>query len=370
MRSRIAAFVVVIQLILLLAHWAVYRTLVSFWLVPAPATGGVRIFFAVASVSFVCASLLAFWHADFATRIFYTASAAWLGVFNYLFFCACACWVFYGAAMAIGGHVPRRPFGIAFFGLALILSLYGVINAASPRVTRVTVRLPNLPASWRGRVVALVSDTHLGHVRNLGFIRRIIRTLASLQPAAVFIAGDLFDGTKTNVEELAQAWKAWAPPLGTYYVTGNHEEFRDRSLFISAVARAGVRILNNEGIDLDGVQLVGVHFGESLNVDGFRAILRKSAADRARPSILITHTPDRREAAAAEDISLQVSGHTHRGQLSPFTWAVKRMYGAYAYGLQRVGDMQIYVSSGAGTWGPPLRVGTIAEIVLLKFELE
>jgi uncharacterized protein len=370
MRSRIAKFVIIIQSILLLAHWAVYRTLVSFWLVPAPAITGVRIFFAVASVSFVCASLLAFWHADFATRIFYTVAAAWLGIFDFLFFCGCACWIFYGAAVAMGAHVTRRPFGIVFFGLALIFSFYGLINAAFPRVTRVTVRLPNLPASWRGRVVALVSDTHLGHVRNLGFIRRIIRKLAAQNPAAVFIAGDLFDGTKTNVEELAQAWKGWSPPLGTYYVTGNHEEFRDRSLYISAVARAGVHVLNNEGIDLEGVQLVGVHFGESLHVDNFRAILRKSAPDRTRPSILITHTPDRRDAAAAEGISLQVSGHTHRGQVAPFTWAVKRVYGVYAYGLQRVRDMQIYVSSGAGTWGPPLRVGSIAEIVLLKFELE
>jgi hypothetical protein len=368
MRARIATVVVVIQLILLLAHWAVYRTLVSFRLVPAHAIGGVRVFFVVASVSFVCASLLAFWNADFATRIFYAVSAVWLGVFNYLFFCACACWIFYGAAAAIAGHVPRRPFGMAFFGLALLLSLYGLINAASPRITRVAVHLPNLPASWRGRTVALVSDTHLGHVRNLPFIRRIIRTLAAQQPAAVFIAGDLFDGTKTNVEQLAQAWTVWSPPLGSYYVTGNHEEFRDRTQYISAVARAGVRVLNNEGIDLDGVQLVGVHFGESHDVDRLRAILRKSAPDRTRPSILITHTPDQREAAAAEGISLQVSGHTHRGQFLPFTWAVKRIYRAYAYGLQRVGDMQIYVSSGAGTWGPPMRVGTIAEIVLLRFE--
>jgi predicted MPP superfamily phosphohydrolase len=205
-------------------------------------------------------------------------------------------------------------------------------------------------------------------VRNLHFIRKIIRKLAALQPAAVFIAGDMYDGPKTNVEELAQAWKVWSPRLGTYYVTGNHEEFRDRNQYIRAVMRAGVRVLNNEGIDLDGMQLVGVHFGESLNVELFREILRKSAPDRTRPSILITHAPDRREAAAAEGISLQVSGHTHQGQLLPFTWAVKRMYGAYAYGLQRVGEMQIYTSSGAGTWGPPLRVGTIAEIVLLQFE--
>jgi predicted MPP superfamily phosphohydrolase len=368
MRSRIATFVAIIQLILILAHWAVYRTLVSFWLVPAPAISGVRIFFAVASVSFVCASLLGFRYPNFAVRIFYTAAAVWLGVFNYLFFCGCACWIFYGAAAAIGGHVARRPFGIVFFGAAVALSLYGLINAATLRVTRVTVRLANLPASWNGRVVALVSDTHLGHVRNLGFIRKIVGRLAALRPAAVFIAGDLFDGTKTNAEELAQAWTEWSPPMGTYYVTGNHEEFRDRSVFISAVARAGVRILSNEGIDLDGVQVVGVHFGESLNVDGFRAILRKSAPDRSRPSILVTHTPDRREAAAAEGISLQVSGHTHLGQFLPFTWIVRRIYGAYAYGLQRLGVMQIYTSSGAGTWGPPFRVGTIAEIVLLRFE--
>ena len=90
--------------------------------------------------------------------------------------------------------------------------------------------------------------------------------------------------------------------------------------------------------------------------------------DRTRPSILLTHAPDRVQVSAEEGISLQLSGHTHHGQFWPWTRVAARIYGKYVYGLQRAGEMQIYTSYGAGTWGPPLRVGSNSEIVAIRFE--
>jgi uncharacterized protein len=301
-------------------------------------------------------------------RALYTISAVWLGVASFSFLAACACWALYAGASLLGLHPDRRILAAVLFGLALLASSYGLVNAAWTRVKRITVKLPNLPESWRGRVAALVSDTHLGHVRGYGFMKRIVAMLSRLQPDIVFIAGDMYDGTAAKVNALASPWSDFAAPLGTYFVTGNHEEFSDPAKYLDAVKRSGVRVLNNEKVVVDGLQLVGVHFRDSTSDNSLRAILRQAALDPTRASILLTHAPDRLKIAEEEGISLQLSGHTHGGQFFPFTWITSRIYGKFVHGLQRLGNLLVYVSYGAGTWGPPLRVGTTPEIVLIRFE--
>ncbi len=369
MRARIAVFVAIVQSILLLGHWFLYETWTAFWgASDPPGASTLQATLAVLSVSFVAASLLAFRYFHVLVRLFYTISAVWLGVFNFFFLAACSSWILYGAATLSGLHAERRLMATLLFGLAILVSLYGLINAALLRVTRVAVKLPNLPESWRGRVAALVSDTHLGHVRGYRFARRIVAILTRLKPDVVFIPGDVYDGTAADLDQLAEPWAKLSPPLGAYFVTGNHEEFTSRSKYLEAVTRAGIRVLNNEKVTLDGLQIIGVHHADSIDPQRFRSILRQAALDRNRPSILLSHAPHRLPIAEGEGISLQLSGHTHRGQFFPYTWIVSRIFGRYAYGLQRFGNLIVYTSSGAGTWGPPMRVGTKPEIVLIRFE--
>lgn len=372
MRGRIAVFVAIVQSILFLAHAFLFKTWIAFWEKPGtldpPGISKLQVTVALLSVSFVVSSFLAFRYSHIFVRLFYTISAVWLGIFSFCFFAACLCWLLYGAVLLFGVHADRRPFAVVLFGLAILASLYGIVNAAQTRVNRITVKLPNLPESWRGRVVALVSDTHLGHVRNRGFAQRIVAMLTRLRPDAVFIAGDLYDGTAADLDRLAEPWTKLVVPLGAYFVTGNHEEFSDRTKYIDAVRRAGVRILNNEKVTLDGLQFVGVHYSDSVNPQRFRSILQHAALDHGRASILLTHAPHRLPIPEEEGISLQLSGHTHGGQFVPYTWITSRVYGPYVYGLKRFGNLTVYTSCGAGTWGPPLRVGTTPEIVLFRFE--
>ena len=320
------------------------------------------------SVSFVLASLLAWRSSHVVVRVLYTVSAVWLGTLSFCFLAASLCWSSYGIARLLGLHPNRRELVIVFFAIALLASLYGIVNAAWTRVRRVSVTLPNLPASWRGRVAALVTDTHLGHVRGFRFMRRIVTTLTRLRPDIVFIAGDMYDGTVARVRELAQPWARLAAPMGAFFVLGNHEQFSDSAKYLDAVEHSGVRVLNNEKVTVDGLQIVGVHYSDSTNDDHFRSVLRHADVDRDRASILLTHAPDRLKIAEEEGFSLQLSGHTHGGQFFPFTWITSRMYGKFVYGLQRLGNLIVYVSYGAGTWGPPLRLGTTPEIVLIQFE--
>jgi predicted MPP superfamily phosphohydrolase len=368
-RMRIVVFVAVIQSILFLAHWFLYETWKAFWVTPGqPGNSDLQVALALLSVSFVTASLLAWRSSHVAVRVFYTMAAVWLGFLSFCFYAACSAWVIYGGARLLGLQPNGRVLAVALVGFALLASLYGVANAAWTRVRRVTVKLPNLPQSWRGRVAALVSDVHLGHVRGHGFVQRIVAMLTRLRPDIVFIGGDLYDGTVARVSELAAPWAKLVAPLGAYFVTGNHEEFSDHTKYLNAVEQSGVRILNNEKVTVDGLQIVGVHHRDSTNDDRFRQVLRQADVDRGRASILLTHTPDRVKIAEEEGISLQLSGHTHGGQFFPYTWITSRLYGKFVYGLQRLGKMLVYISYGAGTWGPPLRVGTTPEIVLIQFE--
>ncbi len=365
---RIVGFVVTIQSILFLAHWFVYRTWTAFQTNAGPP--GIKQLAALflLSVAFVSATLLAHRYSHWLVRLFYKMAAAWLGVLNFLFVAACLCWMVDLGIRLFGLHLQRPIIVGTMFSLAILTSLYGMLNARRIRVKRIAVKLPNLPASWRGHVAALVSDVHLGPVNGSRFMRRIVATLGRLRPDVVFITGDLYDGTKADLDELIAPWKDISVNIATYFVTGNHEEFSDPRKYLDAVSRSGIRGLNNEKEMLDGLQIVGVHDRDSGNPVRFRSILEQTGLDRNQASILLAHVPHQLSIAEEAGISLQLSGHTHAGQIFPFTWFTSRVFGKYTYGLKRFGDLMVYTSSGAGTWGPPMRVGTSPEIVLIEFE--
>jgi predicted MPP superfamily phosphohydrolase len=368
-RRRIGIFVLVVQLILFLVHFFLYETWTVFWGEARP-QGNFKLQLAIAllSVSFVSASLLAYRYSTSLVRMYYTISAVWLGFVNFGLMAACGCWIFYGGLTIFGLHPDRRLLAGAFLGLAILATLYGIVNASWTRVRKIIVRLPNLPESWRGRVAAQVSDLHLGPVRNLRFIRSIVTMLKRLRPDVVFITGDLYDGLAVDLDRLSRPWVEIAAPLGTYFITGNHEEFSDRTKYLDALNRFDVRILNNEKVIVDGLQIVGVHYRDAVPGGRLRSFLNRAALNREQASILLVHEPRHLSVAEEEGISLQLSGHTHRGQFFPFTTIVSRIYGQYAYGLQTLGNLIVYTTCGAGTWGPPMRVGANPEIVLIQFE--
>jgi uncharacterized protein len=369
LRSRLVVPIAIIQFILFLAHGLIYETWVTFWGYPdATALLVLRATLAVLSLTFVAASLLAFRYTNPPVRAFYRIASVWLGMLNFLFVAACVTWLTFVGARLIGVSVNRPVLVGAFYGLALLAGLYGMINAASIRVKRIRVQLPGLPASWKGRVAALVSDTHLGHIKGRGFVARLVAMLRQLRADVVFIAGDMFDGTKVDSNLAVSPWKQLSPRFGSYFVTGNHEEFSDPSKYLDAIERSGIRVLRGEKVTLDGLQVVGVPFSASANAARFQSALDKAELDRTCASVLLSHAPNALQIAEKNGISLQLSGHTHGGQMFPFTWFTTRVFGEFTYGLQRFGQLLVYTSCGAGTWGPPMRVGTRPEIVLIQFE--
>jgi uncharacterized protein len=366
-RLPIAGFVAVVQVFLILIHVALYATWEFFW---GPSSSGpaLAIVLAILSVSFVAASLAAHRYFNSFVRTVYTIAAVWMGFVNFFFMAAVATWIVYGAALAFGAHPGRRAIALASLSAALVAGIYALVNAAWIRVVRVSVKLPNLPDTWRGRRAAVVSDLHLGHVRNASFLRRVLRKLSRLRPDALFIPGDLFDGTPVDFGRISKLWSEFSAPLGSYFIAGNHEQFTDPGKFLDAVRQSGIRVLENEKIVLNGLQIVGVHDRDSANVERFRSILQRAAIDPDVASVLLVHNPHCLPLAAEAGISLQISGHTHLGQFFPWTALVSRIYGRFAHGLHYLGDLAVYTSSGVGTWGPPMRFGSQSEIVLIQFE--
>ncbi len=360
------------EVILGLGHWFIYHTFTVFEsnLGPASTVALGNALFLLA-FSFMAAALLGFRFSNWVVVALYRIAAIWLGFLNFFFLAACLSWMAWFALLSgpYTNPLSLRPFiASIFFTLAIFAGLCGLLNARWIRIRRVAVTLPNLPASWRGRTGLIVSDLHLGHVNGLGFSRRISGIVARLNPDLVFLPGDIFDGARSDPDRLAAPFKQLAPPLGIYFSTGNHEEFGHAERYSQALTRAGVRVLANEKIVVDGLQLLGIPYRDSTNLLRLRATLEGLRLDRDRASILLNHVPNRLPTVEQAGVSLQLSGHTHGGQLFPFTWFTRRVFGSFTYGLRRFGALQVYTSCGAGTWGPPMRVGTNPEIVLLRFE--
>ena len=362
-----------IQCIFLLDNWFLYYTWISFCGHPAPVPDlALRAALLVLAFSFVVAALLSFHWANALVRVIYLVASLWLGLLNFLFWGACLSWFAWGALL-LSRIVPdaarHRPL-IAWFFLvcAFGASFYGLLNARRVRVRHIPIRLPNLPASWRGRRALLVSDLHLGHINALRFSRRIATFAAGLQPEIIFLPGDVFDGTKIDPECVVAPFRQLAPPFGIYFSTGNHDEFGDTNHFLAALAGAGIRVLANEKVVVDGLQILGVPYHDTTFPIRLRASLQAMNIDRGSASILLSHVPNRLPIVEEAGVSLQLSGHTHGGQFVPFTWLTRRVFGKFTHGLHWFGNLQVYTSYGAGTWGPPLRVGTSAEMVLLTLE--
>jgi predicted MPP superfamily phosphohydrolase len=365
---RFILFISIVQSILFLGHWFLYRTLARFFGVTHPANIlSLRLVLGVLSVSLVPTSHLALRYSNLLVRGLYTVAASWLGILYLFILASILCWAFYGLTKLF--HVPLN--GKVLIGvlmsIALGASVYGFINSGMIRITRVNLPLPNCPSQWKGKIAVWVSDVHLGPVRNYGFAQDVAARIESMQPDIVFIGGDLYDVEAVDLDRTIEPFSRISPPLGTYFITGNHEEFGDKTPFLEAIRRIGIRVLYNEKVDVNGLQILGVDYRDSRREDQFRTILEKMGIDRSKPSILLKHTPFHLQVAREQGISLQLSGHTHQGQVFLFRFITSQVYQGYDYGLKWFGDLLVYTSSGAGTWGPPMRLDTQPEIVMITF---
>jgi predicted MPP superfamily phosphohydrolase len=176
----------------------------------------------------------------------------------------------------------------------------------------------------------------------------------------------MFDGVRIDTERVLEPWRALRAPSGVYFVGGNHDDYGGRAAYFRAIREAGIRVLDNERVVLHGLQLIGVHDREIQRPEAYRLTLAGTGLEPGAASVLLAHRPSNLAIPDEAGVGLQLSGHTHRGQFWPWTLVADRVHGKFAYGLNRHGRLQVFTSSGVGTWGPPFRLGTRSEIVLVR----
>ena len=302
-------------------------------------------------------------------------AAVWMGCAFYLLILLFAT---DALALVLGAFVAAGPQPAARVRAVLVLALAGGASAAAlrgawrgPALRRVEVRLPRWPAGLDGFRIVQVSDVHLGPVLDRRFARDIVARCNALAPDLVAITGDLVDGSVRRVGPEAAPFAGLRAAHGVFFVTGNHDFYSNADRWAELVAGLGIRVLRNErvaigdgaaGFDLAGVEDHHAH----LVHPGWREDVPRALAGRdpARPVVLLAHDPSTFPTAARLGVDLQLSGHTHGGQVWPFGYLV-RLAIPFVAGLHRRGDAQLYVSRGTGFWGPAMRLGAPAEITEL-----
>ncbi|MFN3005433.1 metallophosphoesterase [Mycolicibacterium wolinskyi] len=277
--------------------------------------------------------------------------------------------------------VNRRLFLARASAVAAGVASAGLVGAGMasalgpPDLLRVPVRLRRLDPAFNGFRIAVVSDIHLGPLAGRAHTERIVEMINETAPDLVAIVGDLVDGTVEELGAAAEPLRDMVSRDGTFFVTGNHEYFVDgTTAWLRELDRLGIHTLRNEntlirrgsaGFDLVGVNdVAGESIAEPPDFD--RAL---DGTDRARPTVLLAHQPVQVAEAADRGVDLQLSGHTHGGQMWPFHYVVQAVQPSLA-GLSNFGDTQLYVSRGAGFWGPPVRVGAPPDISVLTLQTD
>jgi predicted MPP superfamily phosphohydrolase len=325
------------------------------------------------------------------TQVYYMLSACWIGFLANALIAVVIVWLVIGVSRLAGYTLPLNLLGMLCVVAALAASGYGMWNAYHPRLKHVAIALENLPEQWKDKTIVQISDVHLGTFHRAGFLRRIGRQISSVSPELVLITGDLFDGMGDNLSSFAEAFDSLSASKGVFFVTGNHEEYLGLTKPLAILEKTSITVLDNQVIDIEGLQLVGISFPAfERSSNAKNPIQLKGKLDPGKPSILMYHTPtdightkgSPRErhyetywtpnttfAFAKENgIDLQLSGHTHKGQLFPFGLITRLTYKGYDYGLHREGAFALYTSSGVGTWGPPMRTGSTPEIVVITLQ--
>ncbi|GIH93035.1 membrane protein [Planobispora siamensis] len=278
------------------------------------------------------------------------------------------------APEAIGRRlfIARTAAAVAGAG-ALVTVGAGVRTAlGDPVIESVKVTLPRLDPRLSGLRFAVVSDIHLGPLTGIRHSERIVRMINALQADVVAVVGDLVDGTVAELGSLARPLGDLESRYGAYFVTGNHEYYTANGPeeWIEELRELGIRPLRNERVEIAHagavLDLAGVNDVTGATVDDGPDFERAlGGRDRSRSTVLLAHQPVQAREAAGYGVDLQLSGHTHGGQMVPFNLVVPIQQPVVS-GLGEVDGTQVYVTRGAGFWGPPVRVGASPEITLLE----
>ena len=308
--------------------------------------------------------------------------AFWLGMMTWLFLAAVLVdlvrlidWPLHILPSTWYADVAATKMWVAagFCAITVIGHTIGFFNARNIRVKPLRIQIEKKREGGSLRV-AMISDMHMGTIIGRGMVQQMVRKINSIEPDLVLMAGDQMDGEPMPAMrmDLGKILEKIQSKYGVFAITGNHEYIGNAETSCAYMESHGIRMLRDASVEVAGLQIVG---REDYAAKQFAKVERKPLAelvaplDRSKPIILLDHTPFHLEDAEQNGIDLQVSGHTHHAQIWPWHLITKRVY-EVSWGYKQKGKTHYYVSCGAGTWGPPIRIGNTPEIMAIDLHFE
>lgn len=267
-----------------------------------------------------------------------------------------------------------KTYGLAVLTITLLVTLGGILNAWNVQVTNQEIKLKGLKNEIRAMHL---SDIHIGHFRGKNFLQKIVDKTNKENVDVVFITGDLFDGRiNLTTEDLAPLAQLDAP---VYFVDGNHDKYTGVETIKSMLREIDVQVLDNEVTHFNELQIIGLNHmaadQKSYNMHAsaqcptIQSTLASLNLFKSKPTVLLHHSPDGIQYANMHGVDLYLAGHTHAGQLFPVKYIAHLLFD-YNKGLHDYKGTKMFVSQGAGTFGPPMRVGTKSEIIVITLKPE
>jgi len=306
----------------------------------------------------------------------------WLGTMVYFFLFS----VFFDIIRAVNyffpfySTVPRLKYSelkfllfICVLSAVFVIVFLGFINARIPRIKKLEIKIPKR-SKFKSLKIAAASDIHLGTIVSRLMLEKIVRLINSLEADIVLLPGDVVDEDIGPVikQNLGETLRQIKSKYGVYAITGNHEYIGGVEPACKYLEEHGIKMLRDSYVSIeDEIYIAG---REDRSIKQFSGKLRKPLAgiltgiDKSKPVILMDHQPIRLTEAEKNGVDLQLSGHTHHGQLWPFNFITKKVY-ELSFGYKTKGTTQYYVSCGVGTWGPPIRTGNKPEIINIELKL-
>ena len=356
-------------------HYFIYRSLISVFNISGLFKSGLAAFFIILPAGFFFASFIVHISQSPITKFIYIITASWLGIAINLLLAAIFIWLISWLMNLAGLNFNRLIFGLGLFSVAVIFSAYGFRNAFHPQIKNLEVKIKNLPAAWQGKTIIQLSDVHLGQVHSPAFMQSVADKVNAQNPDLILITGDLLDGMDGNLDGFAGPLNSLRAKQGIFFVTGNHETYLGLNNALDVLRKTDIKVLNDQFVDINGLQVVGISFPspDSANIKGdskntAQIIASLPNLNKTEPIILMHHAPTNLDQAKKAGVALQLSGHTHAGQIWPFKFFPWLIFGQYYYGLHTMGDFSIYTTSGIGTWGPPMRTTGAPEIPVFKLQ--
>ncbi len=359
----IIVFLSIVTIIYFGMHYVVYKALVKGFDMPEGVVFWFRIFFIVSGLSFYASILLSRGLHIYVLNYY---AYVWLGILSIAFFVSLLQWL-----MMTIFPSQSRSFAIAALVLIVGLSAYSLANGLrKPVVRQFDIPLKNLPKEQAGFSVVQLSDVHLEKYKSKNAIKEIVETVNSLHPDLVVITGDLIDGNVCEDGYFCGQLLNINSTHGSIAITGNHEYFAGIDMFLQIARDSNITVLRNEMTVVDGwLQVIGVEDREAGRFGAEKANLESLVAgcDPQKPILVLNHRPTGFERAVSLGAGLQLSGHTHAGQIPPMDILVYFIY-KYHAGLFEKEGAYIYTSSGTGYWGPPMRLFSRSEITRFVFK--